>query len=313
MGQPANTYDSYDFTHDREDFADTISMVTPEDTPFMSMIGTGQATNVTHEWTTDTLADADGTNAAIEGDDASPQALSAPTRVKNTTQISKKEFVVSGTTRAINVAGAEDEYLRQKLKKGIELKRDMEKILVGNQARVDGDSATARKLRSMESWFTTNVAMAGDGVNGTDTTARTDGTPRAFDEQQVKDLAELLYANSSEFPTVAMMAPKRRRGFSALAQQSTNRIAFEAGKLVTSVKVYETDFGDINLVNNRHMRNSGIAVINPELWKVAYLQGRDFVSEELAKTGDNVKHQMLSEYTLECKNEAGNGFIADLS
>lgn len=313
MTQPNNTLDTYDLTHDREDLIDAITMVDPETTPFMSMIGTGEAaTNIDHEWTTDELAAANANNAAVEGDDADPQALTVPARRKNTTQISKKEFVISGTAQSIDVAGSEDEFLRQKLKKGIELRQDMEAILVRNQARVSGDSTTARRLRSMEAFITSNVSRGEGGANGSDTVAATDGTARAFDEAYIKDVAESLAVNAANFPTVMMCHPSRRKGISGLIQGGNNRIDFESGVLKTSVKVYESDFGDLALVNNRHMRSSGLALLNPDLWEVNFLQGRDFIDEPLAKTGDSTKHMMLSEFTLTCFNEKGNGFVADL-
>jgi hypothetical protein len=44
---------------------------------------------------------------------------------------------------------------------------------------------------------------------------------------------------------------------------------------------------------------------------VAYL--RPFQTNELAVTGDNESTQLLAEYTLEVKNEAAHGIIADLT
>ena len=44
---------------------------------------------------------------------------------------------------------------------------------------------------------------------------------------------------------------------------------------------------------------------------VAYL--RPFQTIELAKTGDSEKTQLLAELTLEVKNQAAHGIIADLS
>jgi hypothetical protein len=48
-----------------------------------------------------------------------------------------------------------------------------------------------------------------------------------------------------------------------------------------------------------------------EYWGVAFL--RDFSMHELAKTGDSEKRQLLVEATLESRNEAASGLIADLT
>jgi hypothetical protein len=47
------------------------------------------------------------------------------------------------------------------------------------------------------------------------------------------------------------------------------------------------------------------------MWAVAFL--RDFTFSELAKTGDSSKNFLLAEYTLEARNEAANGIVADLT
>ena len=39
MAQVANTYETYDAVGNREELADKIWMITPEETPFLSLIG----------------------------------------------------------------------------------------------------------------------------------------------------------------------------------------------------------------------------------------------------------------------------------
>jgi hypothetical protein len=48
-----------------------------------------------------------------------------------------------------------------------------------------------------------------------------------------------------------------------------------------------------------------------EYWGIAFL--RDFSMHELAKTGDSEKRQLLVEATLESRNEAASGLVADLT
>jgi hypothetical protein len=52
-------------------------------------------------------------------------------------------------------------------------------------------------------------------------------------------------------------------------------------------------------------------VVDPEYAAVAFL--RPFQTNELAKTGDSEKTQLLVEYTLEVKNQAAHGIAADLT
>jgi hypothetical protein len=45
----------------------------------------------------------------------------------------------------------------------------------------------------------------------------------------------------------------------------------------------------------------------------SYLRGRKMVTKDLAKTGDNEKGFVLSEYTLEVRQEAGLAAVFDLT
>ena len=144
MAQPADTFSSYDAVGNREDLSDTIWMISPTETPFMSGIDKVPADATFHEWQTDALAAADTSNAVIEGDDATTDAATATTRFGNYTQISDKVPRVTGTQRTVDSAGLGDEFAYQIFKKGQELKRDVESILLDNNARVAGNDTAAR-------------------------------------------------------------------------------------------------------------------------------------------------------------------------
>jgi len=48
-----------------------------------------------------------------------------------------------------------------------------------------------------------------------------------------------------------------------------------------------------------------------DMWAVAYLNGRRFVSFPLAKTGDSDWKEILSEYSLVARNEKASGGVFD--
>ena len=80
MAQPTNTFDTYDSIGEREDLSDVIYNIAPTDTPFLSSAAKTKATAVLHEWQTDTLTAASSSNAVIEGDEATLDAITATTR-----------------------------------------------------------------------------------------------------------------------------------------------------------------------------------------------------------------------------------------
>ena len=64
-----------------EELADKIHNITPEETPFMSLIGHSPCKTTHPEWQIDSLASPDSSNAAPEGNDWTYDALDPTTRV----------------------------------------------------------------------------------------------------------------------------------------------------------------------------------------------------------------------------------------
>ena len=314
------TYQTYQSVGNREDLTDMIYDISPTETPFMSSIGKTKATATFHEWQTDSLADATVNNAAVEGADASSATLSPTTRVGNRTQISQKTIQIAGTEETIDKAGRKSEKAYQLAKASSELKRDMEKIMLANQAASAGDSTTARTLGSLQAWLNTNAVLGAGGVAGSlGTTARVSGTDAAFTEAMLKSAVKSAFTNGGN-PTVLMVSPTQKQVVSTFAGIAEQRYAAPANKQTTIVgaaDVYLSDFGTLSVVPNRFTtpdaddNGEQAFVLDPEYAAVAFL--RPFQTNELAKTGDSEKTQLLVEYTLEVKNEAAHAIIADLA
>src|SRR5919108_2426592 len=217
MALPANTFTTYSAVGNREDLSDVITRIDPTDTPFMSGIEKTKATAVNHEWQVQALAPA-APNAALEGDDADvADAVTATVRLGHICQISDKVARVTGTQQAVEHAGRDDELAYQEMLKGLELKRDMEAILVGtNQAKVTGNDTTARKTASVLSWIKTNTSK---GASGSDpaaadgTGSRTDGTQRAFVESSLKTVLQSIWNNGGK-PDIIMTGGLNKQAFS---------------------------------------------------------------------------------------------------
>ena len=312
MAQVSGTYSKYDAVGLREDLTDIIYNISPTDTPFMSSIAKSKATAVNHEWQLDSLAAASASNAQIEGDEVSFSAPSSTTRRGNVTQIATKSVIISGTLEAVNKAGRNSELAYQISKASKELKRDMETSLCDNNAQVAGDDSTARELSGLGSWLKTNQSAGGGGsAPGTSgTNARSDGTQRAFTEDQLKTVIKSVWDNGGD-PSMVMVGSFNKQKLSGFTGGSTRFDPAENKRLVAAVDVYESDFGALQVTPNRFQRARDAFVITPDLFAVAFL--RDFSLEDLAKTGDAMKQFLLVEYTLESRNESGSGIVADLT
>jgi hypothetical protein len=312
MAQPTNTFDTYDSVGEREDLSDVIYSISPTDTPFLSSAAKTKATAVLHEWQTDALATAITTNAVIEGDEATLDASTATTRLSNSCQIMDKTVVITGTQESVDKAGRASELAYQIAKKAKELKRDMEANLTGSIAEVTGSATAARKMGTLGAWVITNDDKASDGTTGAGigNTKRTDGTARAFTEASLKTVIKSVW-NAGGDPSMVMVGPFNKQKLSGFTGNSTRFDAGADATLYTSVDVYASDFGQLQVVPNRFSRDRDAYVLDMDYWGVAFL--RDFSMHELAKTGDSEKRQLLVEATLESRNEGASGLVADLT
>jgi hypothetical protein len=312
MGQPTDTFSTYDAVGNREDLSDVIYDISPTQTPFMSSIAKVSADATYHEWQTDSLAAASSTNAVIEGNDAVTDASTATTRLGNYTQISDKVARVTGTQRKVDSAGRGDELDYQVMKRAKELKRDMESALLASNARVAGNDTTARELAGVPAWIATNDNFGANGASpaGTGADTRTDGTQRAFAESDLKSVLAAVWDQGGE-PGMIMVGSFNKQAMSSFTGNATRTVDASDKRLNTAIDVYVSDFGELSVIPNRFMRSRDALVLDMDYWAMATL--RDFEQTELAKTGDSDRVQILSEYTLVSRNEAASGGVFDLT
>lgn len=322
MAQPTNTFDSYAAIGNREDLQDKIYMVSPEKTPVVSSIRRFTATQRLHEWQRDSLATPNKDNAVIEGDDRTGTALTATSRVANTVQLFDKVAVVSGTQEKTKSAGRGSEMKYQISKKMVELKRDIEAMVLSDNVAVAGNSTTARKSAGLGAMVYTNISHGGAGAtpahtSGLATTAQTAGTNRAFTETLLKTVSQATYTASGEFPSLISLTPSHKGTFSAFAGIAVNRYQVAKGKqgvIVGGADVYMSDFGELTAVPNyvQATANATTAfVLNPEYMGIAYLGG--FKSEPLAKTGHTEKELVSAEACLVVTSETAQAAIKNLT
>lgn len=315
-------FETYGTKGIRENLSDIIYNISPTDTPFISNVGKGSTKSTYTEWQVDDLAAAADTPVA-EGATA-PAAVSATTtRVGNYTQIASKTVSVSGSNEAADAAGRASEMAYQLAKKGMELKRDMEKTLVGtDKAQVAGAAGgTARQLSSVTSWLGTNCSQGAAAGTDPDTAPPTgDGTDIAVAGTD-RDLSDTILNQAIEDvwvaggdPSILMCGAKQKAAITGFDGNTANSRKFtdaEAKKYINAVDVYVSDYGELNVVPNRLMQNDIVLILQPDMWSVDYY--RDFQTTDLAKTGDFESKQLLVEYTLCSKNEAASGVVRDLN
>lgn len=311
MAAPTNTFQSYDAIGNREDLTNIIHNVAPWETPFMSGMPTVRASGVTHEWQTDTLAAA-AQNTQIEGSDATTGAVTPTTRLGNTTAISDKVVRISGTQDAVNKAGRDKEMAYQLVLKGRELKKDIELMMFANVAKAIGTDTVSRKVAGFETYITTSTSagVGGSDAAGTGADTRTDGTQRAFTESLLLDVHQACWDAGGQ-PDTLYVGSFNKRAASGFTGVATKYKEVDDKKIIASADIYVSDFGELQIVPSRQCRSRTGYLVQTDM--VAWATLRNMETVNLAKTGDSERKQLLCEWTLEVRNEAAHGLVADLT
>lgn len=326
MAQVTNTFSSYDSRRNREEFADAIYNIDPEETPLMSTLSRENVVSTHPEWSTDTLATPVVDNAVVEGDEYTYSVVDPTVRLGTYTQISRKEYIITRTNERQSKAGPRSELGRQRRKKGVELRKDMEAALLANQASVAGDDDNARRTAGLAAWLATNDnrgsgGSAGGFNSGTGlVAAASNGTQRAFTKAIMDDIILQSYTAGGN-PRTLMVSPYVKTVFStfmndANTSQFRTQVRSGQGTIMAAADAYQSDFGLINVVPNRVMSQVGASLarnaflLDPEYAAVGIFD--DIFEDRPAKTGDAEKRVLLVEYALIMKNEKAHAVAADL-
>ena len=82
---------------------------------------------------------------------------------------------------------------------------------------------------------------------------------------------------------------------------------------VGSTSVFLGDFGTVEASPSRFLSNDRIFLIDPDFVSIATLNGRNFLEEDLAKTGDATDSHIICEWTLKPTAPKAHAAIFDLS
>jgi hypothetical protein len=323
MAALANTQLTTTSVGNREELSDVINMITPEDTPIYSDISKGKCSSVHPEWEIDELQPP-GENIRTEGDEYTFDAGDTPDRVGNYTQIMRKTGIISETQETVEQAGNANKVKRQKMKRGVELRKDVELAIITNNASVAG---ATREFGGLPTWIESNVSRGGSGTNGGFdintglTVAAGAGTQRAFTKAQMDDVMKQGYESGANFRNV-YLSPYVKSVFVTFMSDS-NVAPFrysvsngERNSIIANADIYEGPFGKIFVKPNRVMAASAAVARNAffiDTSMLSFLWLRKIHEDkEVARTGDAKKFVLIGEGTLKVANEAGIGVVADL-
>lgn len=325
-------------TFNLPNYTGEIINVTPQDTPFLTAIAGVNAENfsgtvagakpvdsIIFEWQTVDLRDAAVNKSVAEGADAPSPTARSRSNVTNVVEIHHEALSVSYTkqaatgqhastgsshTGAVGLNGvAVDEVNLQMRAHWSQIARDVERSFLEGVFQNPSTNSTARQTRGILTAITTNVVNA-NGYDLADTNNTAD---------PILDLMQLVWESGgiSESSTAAIIVNgyQRRR---LTAKFITGGNYREASRTVGGVRVdtIVTDFGELNVLLDRHMPATQAAVVSLEQCRPVVLnipgKGAGFFVEELAKTGASDRWQFYGEIGLEYGNEKAHGKVTNL-
>lgn len=283
----------------REDLLDIIGDVSPDDNPLMTMFATTTANQTLHEWLEDYLARPTSVSAEVEGADATYSDLTQPSRRNNVTQIIRTTFKVSGTERAVNVAGMADPYDYQAAKALRDWKNKGEFALI-NGARASGASGVARQMSGIVNIVTSHY------------TNRDSGTSLSETEFNAMVFDVATDVGTSDVFDMILTTLQLRQKISTFTAGSTKYVQAADKRLIRPVMVYESDFGVHRIFGHKDVPSSNatpgpmVLGLKEDKWRIAYLKDRQPKRVQLDTTGDNTKGMIVGELTLEFLAERAN-------
>jgi Family of unknown function (DUF5309) len=324
MGVTSGTLETYSSATIREDLADAENMITPTETPFMSMIAgrAKAATNTKHEWIVVALQAVSSSNRVIEGEAApAVDTVNVAARRGNYTQISDKVVMVSDTSQKIDGAGNVEKLSKQIAYKLKELKRDKETMLLANVAAAVGSSGVARQASGLPAMIITGHSTVGTGgtvgapgtlTNGFISAAAVNATTNgALTELALNAAIQSAWTRGGD-PRHIMVSPTNKRLISRTFVGATggtiDRNQTERA-IINVIDIYESDFGKLKITPNRFQDVEDVFVIDPDHVAISYLQPTR--QQALARTGHAESVLISCEYTLEVGNEAAHSIVRD--
>lgn len=202
----------------------------------------------------------------------------------------------SGTQQRVNLYG-NDSYNAAVAKGLVDVLHQLEKEVVRGKLNTTnslGSNTATRTMKGIRDWMTT--------INSTGITASSfQANPHLY----LGNLWENIYQQGANADTETWAIVAGRTIFRNISDMNDTKVE-DTSSVETfkrRIRTYTGPFGSARVILSRVLAANELLLIPRERVKVVPLQGGSFMYEQLAKTGDNTKGQILGEYTLEVHHE----------
>ncbi len=241
----------------REDLADLISMVDPQNSPIYSSAEKVSADGALHEWAVDNLQ-APSFGGVREDVDYSTYTnqMANLDRINNRIQIFDETYQVSNVLRKVEVAGMADSLAYVKRKAIVQIKRDQEAAFASDNEMVAGATGVAPVARGLGVWLQSTA----QSVNPVGTAFLTPaasiytGAVASFTEASLQTLLQSQYnvcgTEKQNTAYVGSILKTTITNFTQSGATDNNRYTADQskGEIARAVDIYRGDFGQVDIV-----------------------------------------------------------------
>lgn len=281
---------TYDDSSRREDLLSILRDVSPAASNYLvTNLAKSTAYQTKHEWVVRNISRSTSDNSTSEGADFSEPAGDAPTRSTNNTAVIIRAAKVSGTELAVRRALPGSAFDDEKKVKLMRLKADMEFALL-NAAVASGASGTARTMSGVNNVISTNL------------TARSSGTSMSTTE--LEDILQNSWDSVGDgFVADIVLCPMGIKRKIASFTTGVTRYTDEPDHIYNNVAIYESSSGVHKIIPHKDVINATgsthVYALREEMFKMAFLTGREPFWKPLPPTGDSERGEYITELTLE--------------
>lgn len=281
----------------REELSNKVADLFADEAPFYAMAKKYKVSNSKTEWQDDTLAAA-STTAIVEGASISYAQAATRTRHQNYCHIRLRNWDVTFSQAAMDVAGVPDQIAREVMKAMKSLINDYDKIFLNTGNTSAGTTSAGRKAKGIQKAIVTNTAV-GTGTGNSATIQLT--------EDNVNLLLKKIWAQGGD-PRALYCGGHNKNVISKKFSAKTGftwNVEASARTAIANVNKYEGSFGTLDIIGDRQHMTKRITIVTPSLIRVGIF--RDIEQYKGAPTASSIKGWVEAEQTLNWGNEKGHG------
>jgi len=211
----------------------------------------------------------------------------------NYTSIFHKGVKITRSARIVSQYGIADEWDYQIGKAIPELMRLVERSVFYGQ-RKSGSASAARSFGGLKTFITDNTSS----LSGA-----------ALSRKDIEDVVQSCFEDGGQ-PDLIVCGPWVKRKISGFYESTvrTERSEDRGGVIINYI---ETEFGVLQVLMDRWCPATELFVLDSE--HIGFLPYDPFFTEELAKTGDYIRGQVVGEYGFVVRHDKAHGYITSIS